>query len=335
MNTTISVIVPIFNSEDYLQICANQILKQTFQDYELLLIDDGSSDNSLQICDELASKDSRVRVIHQENTGVSGARNTGLAQAKGKYISFIDSDDMIAPDYLKYLLMGMREDNTILSMCSHTRVRNYDFKFSTPQETFSRFVAKDCAERLLLGSFPVSTCGVLFEKSLIGEITFPIGVRNNEDKLFLYQYLLQNERGSVAFSNEKLYGYMVREGSASRNDWNTSLDIVTMADQMFSSTVNLHPEWTNIAELACIKARLDTMKYILRSPQKYQGNQVYVQLKEELKSFGFPKFGSSRLKIEYLFMLSRPAYKLLIELYYRIYDDEKRFKRNEKKTRQE
>lgn len=93
MNPKISVIVPVYNTEKYLHRCIDSILAQTFTDFELLLIDDGSKDNSGTICDEYAAKDSRVRVFHKENGGVSSARNLGLDNAKGEWISFVDSDD--------------------------------------------------------------------------------------------------------------------------------------------------------------------------------------------------------------------------------------------------
>lgn len=102
MNPTFSVIVPVYNVEKYLQECINSILSQSITDFELLLIDDGSSDKSGIICDEYASKDKRIKVFHKENGGVSSARNMGLDYARGKWISFIDSDDTVTPDYLSF-----------------------------------------------------------------------------------------------------------------------------------------------------------------------------------------------------------------------------------------
>ncbi len=99
-NPKISVIVPVYNVEQYLPRCIDSILAQTFTDFELLLIDDGSRDNSGKICDEYAEKDSRIRVFHKENGGVSSARNVGLDNTCGEYVSFIDSDDWIGPSFL-------------------------------------------------------------------------------------------------------------------------------------------------------------------------------------------------------------------------------------------
>ena len=100
----VTVIVPVYNVEQYLRRCIDSILAQTFGDLELILVDDGSADSSGVICDAYAEKDSRVKVIHQKNSGVSAARNTGLDAAEGEYIAFVDSDDHVDPDYLAALL---------------------------------------------------------------------------------------------------------------------------------------------------------------------------------------------------------------------------------------
>lgn len=121
----ISVIVPVYNVEEYLSICIESILNQTFTDFELLLIDDGSTDNSGKICDLYAEKDSRCIVIHQTNKGVSEARNIGLDNAKGEYISFIDSDDYIHPQMFEILYNEIRKGNFDCSMILHKAVEGY------------------------------------------------------------------------------------------------------------------------------------------------------------------------------------------------------------------
>ena len=100
MNPKLSIIVPVYNVEQYLDKCIKSILNQTFKDFELILVDDGSIDNSGEICDEYAKKDSRVKVIHKKNGGLAAARNTGLIIARGDYVGFVDSDDWIEPRYV-------------------------------------------------------------------------------------------------------------------------------------------------------------------------------------------------------------------------------------------
>lgn len=335
MNPLVSIIVPLFNAEKYLLTSVSQILRQTYDNFELLLIDDGSEDGSLNLCQKIASKDSRTRVLHQENSGVSAARNIGLENASGEYIAFVDSDDLIAPYYLEYLVEGIQKSDSILSMCSHARIYGYDYEFTKTQEQFEIIPAQKCAQRLLCGYFPVSVWGCLIKTSLIGNIRFPAGIRNNEDKLFLYEYLLKNENGTVAFSNEKLYGYMVREGSATRRAWNGSLDVVTIADQIREDTIVHHPEWGEIARNACLSARLDVMKSIVRSERSDHGDERYERLRTQVLAYGWPKTGDRRLKVEFIAArLGRPAYRALVQTYYKLNNDEKRFKLNEKRTRQ-
>ena len=119
----ISVIIPIYNNEKYIQRCLDSILKQTFFNYDLILVDDGSSDNSGSICEEYAQKDKRIQVIHQENNGLSAARNSGLewmyANSKCEWVSFVDSDDWIHPRYLEALLHAVNSKNVKISACSH------------------------------------------------------------------------------------------------------------------------------------------------------------------------------------------------------------------------
>lgn len=335
MECSISIVVPVYNTAEVLDYCIRSIMSQTWHDFELILVDDGSTDDSLQVCQKLADIDSRIKVLHQENAGVSAARNTGLSEAQGQYVGFIDSDDLIAPDYLEYLIQGMLDRDTILSMCGHERIYDYCYQFPAANSQFKMITSQECAIRLLKGRFPVSACCCLFKRSLMGDIRFPVGIQNNEDKLFLCQYLFKNETGTVAFSNEKKYGYIVRDGSATRSSWNGSLDVVTVADQILKDTNSTHPEWGEIAQNACMRARLDVMKSIVRSEKSDHGEETYKQLKQEVWALKFPRNGGRRLKVEYIaVMAGRPAFTLLVKLYYKIYNDKKRFQLNERMIRQ-
>ena len=118
-STMISVIVPVYNVEPYLRKCLDSIVNQTYRDFEILIIDDGSTDGSGRICDEYAEKDSRIKVFHTENRGLSCARNLGLAEAKGEWIGFVDSDDWIEPDMYEVLIRRAEETGADVVECSH------------------------------------------------------------------------------------------------------------------------------------------------------------------------------------------------------------------------
>ena len=118
----ISVVVPVYNTEDYLKRCIDSIIRQTYKNFDLILIDDGSTDGSGQICDEYAIKDSRIHVIHQKNRGLSAARNAGLdwitLNSSSKWVSFVDSDDWIHHRFLEILYKAVRQDRTFISLCN-------------------------------------------------------------------------------------------------------------------------------------------------------------------------------------------------------------------------
>ena len=118
----LSVIVPVYKVEPYLQKCIDSILAQTFRDFELILVDDGSPDNCPAICDAAAEKDERIVVIHRENAGLSAARNAGLSAARGDYIGFVDSDDYIAPEMYQTLYDAMIKNDAQLAVCNYTYV---------------------------------------------------------------------------------------------------------------------------------------------------------------------------------------------------------------------
>ena len=129
MDEKISVIVPVYNVEQYLERCVDSIINQTYKNLEILLVNDGSTDNSGQLCDELAKKDDRIRVIHKENGGLSDARNVGIDEAEAELIGFIDSDDYIDEDMYETLYRQLRESNADLSMCGH-----YDVFHQIPEK---------------------------------------------------------------------------------------------------------------------------------------------------------------------------------------------------------
>ena len=121
-NPLISIIIPVYNTAKYLPRCLDSVLKQTYQNLEIIVVDDGSTDNSPKIIKEYATKDNRIKVIHQKNAGLSAARNTGITKATGKYISFVDSDDEISHNMIKKLFDVLQRNNTDISVCSFKEV---------------------------------------------------------------------------------------------------------------------------------------------------------------------------------------------------------------------
>ena len=213
----ISVIVPVYNVEKYLRQCLDSILAQTFTDFELLLIDDGSPDTSGTICDEYAALDSRVRVFHKENGGVSSARNLGLDNARGEYVYFIDADDKLYSEALGILLNKMQGVNIV--MAGHKTYNEKGTQIFEPREKYDGCLTR---EELITLMYEMQRFGYqgyiwtkLFRRSVIDEarLRFDEDLYFNEDRLFIVTYLCAM-RGRGVFTTAVVYRYVLRESSA-------------------------------------------------------------------------------------------------------------------------
>ena len=211
----ISVIVPVYNSQQYLCRCIDSILAQTFYDFELLLIDDGSTDSSGVICDEYAKKDSRISVFHKINEGVSVARNLGLDNAKGEYITFIDSDDWVEPIFFDHINKYSDVDYIITSYYKHSHFNSF-VKECFAEDYISCIDSLFFAEeKMILGFF--TPWAKFFKRTIIhnNNLKFNSKISSGEDTLFIYQYLLCIN--SVYMSNVACYNWTEFNGLSKKN----------------------------------------------------------------------------------------------------------------------
>lgn len=202
----ISIITPIYNTEKYLHSCINSILAQTCTDFELLLIDDGSKDYSGNICDEYAANDSRIRVFHKENGGVSSARNIGLDNAQGEWITFIDSDDMVKTNYLESMIKASDAELIMSSFEFIDKVEDWDNSIS--HKYYKKDDVKSFLDRYLWGVALCAPYCKLFRKDIIGDLRFDNNIAYKEDTIFVFQYLC---RINTVRTIEN-YGYQYRRG---------------------------------------------------------------------------------------------------------------------------
>lgn len=210
----ISVIVPVYKAQAYLEQCVRSIQNQTYQNLEILLVDDGSPDRSGQMCDELAKTDPRIVVLHQENAGLSGARNSALQIAKGEYLGFVDSDDYIELDMFEYLYDRLTEVEADISVCAF---RKYDLEKGPlepeNEERLQVWANAQAMEKLLedqdCGSH---ACNKLFKKELWDEIYFPVG-RVYEDVAVMHRVFARANR--VVSSSAMKYHYLIHQSSIS------------------------------------------------------------------------------------------------------------------------
>lgn len=203
---TISVIVPVYKVEEYLPACIRSILRQTYRDFELILVDDGSPDRCGEICDEFAKLDERIRVIHQENGGVSKARNTGMDQAKGEWITFVDSDDLITPKYLEFFFNSSSEPQKFdISIQGLSFLKDHAVKKSSYYVPTAEGSIQDILSDWLIAHWFV--WGKLYKMNIIREsgIRFPEGITCGEDAIFYYQYLIHSKRIKCTSSPRYLY----------------------------------------------------------------------------------------------------------------------------------
>ncbi len=265
----ISVIVPVYKVEPYIRRCVDSVLAQSFQDFELILVDDGSPDRCGEICDEYARQDARIQVLHQQNGGLSAARNAGIdwtmSHSGSKWLTFIDSDDWVHPSYLQRLLDACLESGAGASTCLYTRV-NQAGELLDPDslpEPVTIFTYDQFFSTSGWGLTPYTAWGKLFPKSSFESIRFPVG-KLNED-LFTTHRLLWG-CGSIARVNTALYYYYQSASSIMRSAWTPKrLDEVEASRELvhFMEQKGCH---------SARKAAIRRMAWVLRMQLSQMGN---------------------------------------------------------------
>lgn len=204
----ISVIVPIYNVEKYLNECVDSILNQTYSNLEIILVNDGSTDNCSNICEEYRVKDNRVKVIHKTNGGLSDARNIGLDISSGEYISFVDSDDAIHPKFIETLYSGILKFNADVSFCNVT-FGNFKEEFEEWKKMDFKYFYLDFKNQII----KTIICNKLFKKELWNNLRFEKG-KLHED-MFVFPFLFYGRE--FAFVDQSLYFYRQRTGSITKS----------------------------------------------------------------------------------------------------------------------
>lgn len=200
MSKVVSVIVPIYNVEKYLERCIKSIIQQSYENLEIILVDDGSTDSSGKICDEYKEKDNRIIVIHKKNGGLSDARNSGIKIMTGEYVTFIDSDDYVSTDMIKNMLGILEKSSCRVVQGEFMRGCDNYYDFNSTGK-YSIYGKKDAFENR---DVHVCVCGKMYESSLIKDRYFPIG-KINEDEFYTYKCVY--EADGIAVTKDKMYYY--------------------------------------------------------------------------------------------------------------------------------
>ncbi len=288
MPPLISVIVPVYNVAAFLPACIDSLLSQTLKDFELILVDDGSTDESPGICDDYARRDDRVRVIHKENGGLSDARNAGLDEARGTYVTLVDSDDLLTTDALEYLVGLARPADADIAVCQALRID----EGGTVRGNYAR---GRCSDHLIEGNAACMTAlfkdghvgtmawGKLYRRSLFDDVRYPKG-KLHEDVYTTYKLIARAER--MAVGGEAKYLYRIRSGSITQTTFSPRhLDAVAANLERYDFIRSHYPQLARYAEamivyaanqclLRMIKSRTapaDALSYLQRQYRRHEG----------------------------------------------------------------
>lgn len=214
-NDLISIIIPVYKVEKYLEKCIESVLKQTYTNLQIILVDDGSPDNCGKICDEYAKKDSRIEVIHKANGGLSDARNVGISKAKGRYIGFVDSDDYIKEDMYEILLNLIKKYDADVSICNLYDVIDGNECIRNKENGIREYSRIDILKEILLDKNIQSYAwNKLYEKELFDEIKYPIGKKYEDIGTTFYLFEKCNK---IVVTSEPEYYYLKRADSLVNN----------------------------------------------------------------------------------------------------------------------
>ena len=262
----ISIIIPIYNVEKYLPACVESILQQTYKNLEVILVDDGSPDRCPVICDELAQKDDRIRVIHQKNKGLSGARNTGIDNAQGDYLIFVDSDDTVEQTLVEELYTYAEKWNCAIVACG----RNYIFEDGqivceiAHDESKVYGFGEAMQEMNSFRLFDMSAWAKIYRKELFEDIRFPEG-KLSEDYYIMYK--LFDKAQTIGYVAKPLYNYLQRQSSISRNK-KINHDFADAAKKQMEFLDEKYPQMSVLGHTAYASANLTVYDFYLKNGVK-------------------------------------------------------------------
>lgn len=317
----ISVIVPVYNVEKYLERCVKSIAAQTYKDLEILLIDDGSTDKSGKMCDDFQQTDSRIKAFHKQNGGLSDARNYGIEHSAGEFISFVDSDDYIDEKMLETLHRLITENDADLAVCSAMDV--FEGKEVTQVKEIKEFNLNkvESYKYMLRGDGIPSACNKLYKRQTVGNVRFPVG-KLYEDGFFTPQILKRVEKTAV--TSKPMYYYFRRADSITTKPFRKGdLDVIEAYDKCVKQVKELCPEALPYAEFRYRNAYFNVLdKMLVRDDCKEipEYKQVVKYLKKHtVQIVKDPGFGKMRKIAAVALKFSVPLYKKILLTKQKIY----------------
>lgn len=303
----ISVIIPVYNASNYIKACLNSVISQTYDNLDIILVDDGSNDGSAQICDSYLEFDKRIQVIHKENGGLSSARNAGLKAASGDYIFFLDADDLIAPHCLEYMAESARKSHAdISSVALKTFFNESEIEELASLHKKPKFF--ESTRNVFYHQIVTNhSCGKLFKKSLFNDVVFPIR-RNYED--ISTSYLLFEKANIVTYTTAGLYFYRMRKGSISQSFSKKNINDLAKAfyevDAHYKNTNNDDIRYYELTLLFTLFSRLNRCKEVHLTDINDQIRMKFDLYAKDIALRKYLKYPMTKKLILYKYHLATP-----------------------------
>ena len=295
----VSIIVPVYNVQDYLETCLNSIAQQTYSRLEVILVDDGSTDKSGEICDNFSKKDGRFVVIHKQNGGVSSARNEALKHIHGWSVAFVDSDDTIDLNYV---------ENMVGEMLAY-KVNFVRARFKKNGVPLDNFVANDKKETILFDLSSIDTLellayagGIMLRTSCIGDNLFDESIAYGEDQLFLSSCFFKSKSSKILLLGGSYYNYTYRESSASNENFNERWFTLKKAADEIVDTLKPYPEALKLSLYTKKNFYLLLYKKLVVLKNKSQYKEEINALRKEILSLRASGVKSTNFNIDFVEM---------------------------------
>lgn len=264
MEELVTIVVPVYKVEKYIDKCINSILNQTYKNLEIILVDDGSPDTCKEICDNYAKQDIRIKVIHKENGGLSDARNAGIDVATGRFISFVDSDDYIDSEYIELLYRSITKDKSDMAISSHKVIYENGTILEKATGEESILNSKEVLKRILYDDgIDLSAWAKLYKIELFQEIRYPKG-RLFEDAATTYKLI--DKSNQISINSKSTYNYIIRNNSITNEQFSPSkMDLIISTEEMCNYIKNKYPDLEKACARRLMYAYLSTLTQIAKS----------------------------------------------------------------------
>lgn len=295
MKPLISVVIPVYQAEKYLDRCMEGLLCQTYENYEIILVDDGSSDGSGEICERYAAQNGRVRVLHQKNQGPGPARNHGVKAAGGEWITFVDADDAVATDYLAFLQELLETYGTEIAVvggvCVENSLQKRNIFEKFPPESVEIMGCTDALNAMCYGEkFGVAPWGKIYRRELLEKNPYPACL--HEDLAGTYKILAACDR--IVFAKKKVYYYYLNQNSIMRSKVEEKhLYGLTVAAEMLDFMKNCYPSVVPAAQYRCALKIIEYVPRILDGSR--ESREVFVRLQKEMKKYLVPVLKNEKI----------------------------------------